>query len=168
MNHSMNGRLGPALIIAATLTLVMLPVRENWAAKPKDSFPLSYYPMFSATRGATYSSPSLVGWTHDGQRRVIPYTFAGGGGFNEVRRQVRTLIGDKKAQDVCRKVARRLARSQRSEAAGIEKLQVLTATHNLDQYFRGNKQAIRERVHATCPVVREQASVPQPQQESAQ
>lgn len=156
MKEWMKGKFGPAAAIVVTLGLVLAPVTENWEKKPKDNFPLSYYPMFSAARGETYSSPSLVGWTREGERRLVPHTFAGGGGFNEVRRQVRSRIEEHKAKDLCRKVARRVARSGRREVAGIERLQVITATHNLNSYFHGDKQAVKEKVHATCPVTREQ------------
>lgn len=161
MKEWMHGRLGPGLMIAMTLGLVLSPIRNNWAKEPKDSFPLSYYPMFSASRGDRYSSPSLVGWTRDGKRSVVPYTFAGSGGLNEVRRQVRKRIEEQKAQALCEKVARRVARSPRLTAAGIEGLQVITATHNLNAFFHGNKQALKEKVHASCPVVREQNAVSQ-------
>lgn len=158
MKEWMNGRLGPALIITATLVVVLAPVRNNWERKPQDDFPLSYYPMFSAPRGQKYSSPTLVGWTRDGRRSVVPYTFAGSGGLNEVRRQVRKRIEEHKADALCEKVARRVARSARPAAAEIERLQVITATHNLDAFFHGDKQPLKEKVHAGCPVVRERKS----------
>jgi hypothetical protein len=84
MNPNMNNRLVPAAVITLMLGLVLAPVTQNWAKKPKDNFPLSYYPMFSDVRGETYSSPTLVGWTRDGERRVVPYTFAGDAGHSSV------------------------------------------------------------------------------------
>lgn len=156
MTEWMNGRLVPGLIIAMTLGLVLSPIKNNWEKDPKDNFPLSYFPMFSAARGDRYSSPTLVGFNRDGKRSVVPYTFAGSGGLNEVRRQVRNRIEQHKAQALCEKVARRIARSKRPASAEIESLQVITATHNLNAFFHGNKQPLKEKVHASCPVVREQ------------
>lgn len=152
MNDSLKQRIGPALAIVFTVVVVLSPITQNWSEKPKDNFPLSYYPMFSATRGETYTSPSMVGWTAAGERRVVPYTFAGSGGLNEVRRQVRARIQERKAGQLCRKVARKLARSSNPDMAGLERLQIVMTTHNLDAYFHGNKQAVREKVYATCPV----------------
>jgi len=82
----------------------------------------------------------------------VPYTFAGSGGLNEVRRQIRARIQERKAKQLCRKVARRLGRSSRPDMAGIERVQVVMATHNLDAYFHGDKRAVKEKVYAACPV----------------
>ncbi len=152
MSELWKQRLGPVLAIVFTVGLVLSPITQNWSQKPKDNFPLSYYPMFSAVRGETYTSPAMVGWTAAGERRVVPYTFAGSGGLNEVRRQVRTRIQERKAKQLCRKVARRVARSSRPEMAGIERLQIVMATHNLDAYFHGDKRAVKEKLYAACPV----------------
>jgi hypothetical protein len=153
MNELWKQRLGPVLAIAFTAGLVLSPITQNWNRKPKDNFPLSYYPMFSAVRGETYTSPAMVGWTAAGERRVVPYTFAGSGGLNEVRRQLRSRIQDRKAEQLCRKVAKRVARSARPDMAGVERLQVVMATHNLDAYFHGDKRAVKEKVYAACPVL---------------
>jgi len=36
----------------AMIGAVLWPVHQNWRARPQDSFPLSYYPMFRAKREA--------------------------------------------------------------------------------------------------------------------
>jgi len=40
------------------LAAVLWPLRENWRAARRDSFPLSYYPMFSARRRSASASPT--------------------------------------------------------------------------------------------------------------
>ena len=67
---------------------VFSPVAENWRDHPSDGFPLSYYPMFSRQRGEVYRQTHLVGVDAENNRILIPYRFAGAGGFNQVRRQI--------------------------------------------------------------------------------
>jgi hypothetical protein len=142
----------PVLFIAITLGTVLSPLAQNWSPQPKDNFPLSYYPMFSARRGSEYSTPSLLGLDAQGRRTILPYRFAGSGGFNEVRHQVRSRIGNGKAKSLCRKLARRIGREKEWQEKQIMTVQVITATHKMDAYFAGNKAALEEKVHASCPV----------------
>src|SRR5688500_190743 len=77
------GLLG-VLLIGATLA----PIAQNWRPEPKDSFPFSYYPMFSQKRGDIYRVHYMVGLDGQGKRHTIPHLFAGEGGFNQTRRQI--------------------------------------------------------------------------------
>ncbi len=55
-----------AMVLAGGVALlgsVLVPIRQNWRAKPRDGFPLSYYPMFSAKRSGTVPSYTLSAWT---------------------------------------------------------------------------------------------------------
>ena len=45
----------------AMIGAVLGPIQQNWRAQPHDSFPLSYYPMFSAKRQAIETFHYLVG-----------------------------------------------------------------------------------------------------------
>ena len=57
-----------------------------------DSFPLSTYPMFSEHRGRSTYVPHVIGLTGAGER-VIPHArHFGGGGLNQVRKQVSRAI----------------------------------------------------------------------------
>lgn len=157
-----SGKKIAALWIAVTLAVVLSPLSQNWSPTPKDNFPLSYYPMFSARRTSEYSTPTLIALTAQGQKTTLPYRFAGSGGFNEVRHQVRARIKDGKAKSLCRKLARRIAREEEWRKKGIMTVQVITATHNLDEYFAGRKEATKEKIHASCPVQSEQSQAVQP------
>jgi hypothetical protein len=145
----------PALLVAITLGVVLSPLAQNWSPKPKDNFPLSYYPMFSARRASEYSTPTLVAVNAQGQRTTLPHRFAGSGGFNEVRHQVRARISNGKAKSLCRKLARRISREENWKEKELMTVQVITATHNLDDYFAGKKAAASEVLHASCPVQNE-------------
>src|SRR5437773_2327725 len=71
---------------------VLWPVQQNWRKPPHDSFPLSYYPMFSAKREAIETFHYLVGRDAEGKRYLIPHSFASAGGLNAARRQINKLI----------------------------------------------------------------------------
>jgi hypothetical protein len=114
--------------------------------------------MFSALRAAEYSTPTLVAFNAEGKPTVLNYELAGSGGFNEVRRQVRSRIAKNKAKTLCRKVARRVAREEDLKSLDLSTVQVITATHNIDAYFAGNKTPVRQKVHATCPVKEESSA----------
>jgi hypothetical protein len=148
-------RRGPVLLIVCTLIVVLSPIAQNWSAKPKDNFPLSYYPMFSALREAEYSTPTLVALNPEGKATVLSYELVGSGGFNEVRRQVRSRIAKNKAKSLCRKLARRVAREEDLRSLDLSSIQIITATHNIDAYFAGNKTPVKQKVHASCPVKEE-------------
>ncbi len=152
---SPESRRGPVLLIVCTLAVVLSPIQQNWMPKPQDNFPLSHYPMFSALRGSEYSTPTLVAINAKGEKTIIPYHLAGGGGLNEVRRQVRTQIDNKKAKSLCRKLARRIARKEDWKVRDLSTVQVITATHNIDGYFAGNRQPVREKIHASCAIQNE-------------
>jgi hypothetical protein len=90
--------------VAGLFSVVMLgatlaPVVENWKEQPQDSFPLSYYPMFSANRAEKYQVHYIVGLDQQGNRHLISYKFAGHGGFNQVRRQINKIVRDSRAED---------------------------------------------------------------------
>lgn len=140
----------PGVLIVCTLAVLLSPVAENWKRKPVDSFPLSYYPMFSAKRAATYSAQTIYGVDGSGKRTVLPYRLAGTGGFNAVRRQLRVHVKEKRAAELCRGVAARLSRSSRRELAGIREIRIATQTHNVDAFFAGERTPLSEKVHAVC------------------
>jgi hypothetical protein len=138
------------LMIGATLA----PVAENWRAEPRDSFPLSYYPMFSAKRSEKYVVHYLVGRDAEGNRHRIPHKFAGSGGFNQTRRQINKLVREKKAADLCHAVAEKVARADTSPFTEIVTVEVVTGSYRFDDYFAGKKSPLSERVRASCAVQR--------------
>ncbi|MDX2034990.1 MAG: hypothetical protein SF339_30220 [Blastocatellia bacterium] len=139
-----------ALLLCATLW----PLRENWRENPRDSFPLSYFPMFSDKRGETYEVTHLVGVAGNGERRKIRHTYAGTGGFNQVRRQIRKTVRRGRAAELCRSVADRVARVRRGELAEVAEVRVVTGEYGLNSFFAGNQKPVAEEIHAVCNVER--------------
>jgi hypothetical protein len=133
---------------------VLLPVAENWKRRPKDSFPLSYYPMFSMRRQRTVRLSCLVGVDGRGERRLLHYSLAGTGGFNQVRRQINHLIREGAAEKLCEVVAAKVARKRSRRYAGILTVMVVTGEFRLQDYYAGRREPLAEEVHASRPVDR--------------
>jgi hypothetical protein len=134
---------------------VLWPIVENWREQPTDSFPLSYYPMFTEKRAEKARVTYMVGFDAQGNRELIPYPFAGTGGLNQVRKQIRKVAQTGKATELCRSVAARIAQSKRERFADVESVQIVTGDYRLADYFSGNKSPVSERVNASCQVERD-------------
>jgi len=145
------GALG-ALLLAATLA----PVAQNWSPAPRDNFPFSYYPMFSAKRSDTYHVSYIVGLDAHGQRHQISHYFAGNGGFNQTRRQIDKLIRNDRATTLCQAIAGAIAREAEPPYTEVATVQIVTGAFRFADYFRANKAPLAERVRASCPVARGQ------------
>jgi hypothetical protein len=147
---------------AVLICAVLSPVQENFRAKPRDSFPLSYFPMFTAKRDGQYQLNYIVGITAQGERLVIPYNYAGVGGFNQVRRQINRRVSKGKAEKLCQSVAKRLAKKvaqkKNHPLAGVVTVQILTGRYRFDDYFAGNKTPLSEKMRSSCAVPRRDAS----------
>ncbi|GAA4271571.1 hypothetical protein U6A24_13375 [Aquimarina gracilis] len=125
-----------AMLISFTiLALVLSPIVENWASKPKDNFPFSYYPMFSKKRKATYGVYYFVGYDTNQNRHIIPYKFAGTGGFNQVRRQIKKAARSNKASEYTQKVAERIALKNNYPYSQLERIELVKGYYHLEKYF---------------------------------
>src|SRR5262245_64024289 len=86
---------GQLLVMCSSFALigaVLWPIHENWRDRPKDNFPLSYYPMFSSKRDAIETFYYVVGVDAEGKRYYVPYRWISEGGGNQVRHQLRRII----------------------------------------------------------------------------
>src|SRR5262245_49850109 len=88
------GKRRAALLSLLMIGAVLWPIQENLRAKPRDNFPLSYYPMFSNKREAVETFYYMVGRDAKGTRYQIPYRSIGDGGGNQIRRQLRIIMND--------------------------------------------------------------------------
>ncbi|MDQ3753169.1 MAG: hypothetical protein M3371_00380 [Acidobacteriota bacterium] len=133
---------------------VLSPIIENLRARPTDGFPLSHYPMFSARREETATVYYLAGFDDAGNRQLIRYNYAGTGGFNQVRRQIRRRVRRGEAKKMCEQVAARIVSRDRKQLAQVTSVQVVEGTYNLNDYFNGKQAPVEEKVHAVCRVGR--------------
>lgn len=132
----------------ALLGAVLWPLRQHWRAEPVDGFPLSYYPMFSAKRKRTASVTHLVGVDANGACRRLPYSYAGAGGLNQVRRQLASMVADGLAEATCAAVAEAVRGRGRTDCRDLIEVRVVTGTYRYADFFAGRTEAIREIVHA--------------------
>jgi hypothetical protein len=137
-------------LIAATLA----PVKENWRDEPKDSFPLSYYPMFSFKRSENYQVHYIVGFDKNGLRYLLPHRFAGSGGFNQTRRQLNKTVREKRAVELCKTIAARVARETDAPYCDIVTVKIVTGSYRFDDYFGGDIAPLSEKTRATAKVQR--------------
>ena len=130
-----------AIFSLVVVLAVAMPIKENWQQKPKDNFPLSYYPMFSFKRGETYSFHYLVGYDSNNQRYYIPYKMLGNGGFNQVRRQINRKCKEGKTDELLEKAAKRIVKSKEAPFADLQRVEVMKGTFHLDNYFLTENKA---------------------------
>src|SRR5207237_1794823 len=104
------GRAGAGVLGALLMGATLAPIAQNWRKQPRDSFPFSYYPMFSEKRGDKYEVNYIVGLDGRGAGHVISYELAGRGGLNSSRRQINKLVRQEQAEQLCRSIADRVAR----------------------------------------------------------
>ena len=142
-----------SVLSIGVLAVVAAPVLENFRAEPRDSFPLSYYRMFSEDRADRQHLTYLEGIDPAGKRYLIPYRFAGTGGMNQVRRQINRLVDQNQAATLCRSVATRVARPS-SGLPELTTVEVITGVFRLSAYFTGDGIPLEENVRARCPVGR--------------
>jgi len=140
----------------AIVIAVISPITENWSANPKDSFPLSYYPMFTKKRSETTSVTYLRGLTEDGERVIIPYKLVGKGGFNQTRKQIRKSVKMGYSSYMCRKVASKIAKMKNKPFNDLVRIQIIEGKYNLNDYFTGvSKKPVFEKVYESCQIKRD-------------
>ena len=146
MKHA---KLIAGLFSAAVILAILWPVTENWQESPKDEFPLSYYPMFSHKRKATYAFYYLIGRDSAGRRHTIPYRYCGTGGFNQVRRQVRKKGKNGHANELTLQVAERLRRCKTAPWNTLTQVALVKGRYHLEDYFVSDqKLPLSEKVYS--------------------
>ncbi len=147
-------RLVALLTSGALLAAVLAPLRQHARPDPRDGFPFSYYPMFSARRSAHGTVTHLVGLQDDGARRVLHHGYLGTGGLNQVRRQLNRSVRDGRAQEVATAVAAVVAVRPRRGDGAVTEVRVVSGRYRYDAFFAGDREPVREQVHATATVHR--------------
>jgi len=161
MSIDTSSRAGPGKLLAlcfcfALIGAVLLPVRENLSRRPKDNFPLSYYPMFSSRREPIETFYYVVGLDSEGRRHQMRHSVIGDGGENQVRRGLRKIVGAGGGPELAQKVAQRVAKRDGRRYRDIVSVSVCRGQYSIDDYFHGKKQPVSERVYGTAAVDRTQ------------
>lgn len=140
-----------ALTGLAAVVAVAFPIVQNFRSKPRDSFPLSHYPMFSAARPDVVTVTHLVGRTCRGSCIDLPCRLLGHGGVNQHRKQIQRAArcqhrSQRLTDGVARLIARRAAHSE------VTAVQLVTRGYRLGDWFEGVLHPVSETVHATSAV----------------
>jgi len=129
-----------ATATAVGLVAVLAPMINLWRASPRDSFPLSHYPMFSARRGAHVEVSYLCGVRADGSRQRLDSRLAADGGMNQERKQIARAVRRGRSDRLARRVARRLdGRSLHGDVVAVE---IVTGTFRIEDHFERPPGAI--------------------------
>jgi len=151
MDH---GKRWAAVFSLAMIGAVLWPIHQNWRKQPHDSFPLSYYPMFSAKREPVEYFYYLVARDEQGARYYVPYQLIGPGGHNSNRRQIRRIVNEGRADYLSRSVAQRLSRQDELPWSKMVTVSVVRGQFAVDDYFHGKQEPVSEQITASCPVER--------------
>ena len=148
------GKRAAAYMSLALVGAVLWPIHENWRSNPRDDFPLSYYPMFSTKRDAVETFYYMVGLDAQGGRHYIPYRYAGPGGLNSTRRQIRKLVREGHATELAQKVAHRVKRAENPPMSEVVTVNICRGEFSVDDFYHGKKTPVTEDVRGSARVER--------------
>ncbi len=144
-----------ATILSIGLVLAILaPIHKSLRGKRGDSFPLSWYPMFSRPRPALEPVVYVIGITASGQRHIVHSRHHVRGAMNRARRQVKRLAKRPgTAKKLCEQVADKFAQRRRGTMSEIVQIRVVRGKFDLDRYFKERHKApASEKIRWACQV----------------
>jgi len=142
----------PYLISALFIGAVVSPYLES---EPKDSFPLSTYPMFSFQKDRKATLEHVVGLTPDGRELFIPPRLIANDEVLQARATIHRTVrrGRLATRKLCAEVAERL-RGESGELGTVTTVEVRRATYDSVEYFTKHAPPTHSKVFARCPVTR--------------
>jgi hypothetical protein len=148
-SHSWRTRLAAYGLSLFALAVVASPM---FAVSPRDSFPLSTYPMFAHTRPRIVDIDHVVAVDGDGQRRVVPPAIVSRGEVLQSKAIIDGAVsrGRRASAALCREIAARLADDADWSATRL--LEVRRDRFDVLGYFSGAREPLESRVHARCRV----------------
>ena len=139
-------RLIPVVLSVGLAAAVMSPLLRS---PPRDSFPLSSYPMFSRRIEAVNGVSTIVGLTGDGSRKTLsPLVISGSDEVTQALVDVGLAVntGDTATASLCEAAAARVTDED------VVTLEVITERYDAVEFFSGAKAPLATSVHATCRV----------------
>lgn len=144
-----------ALISALICLAVLSPIRQGFAARPVDDFPLSWFPMFARPRPELESPVYAVAVEPNGARHKLVQSWWTSGGFNQGATQMLRAASSGQAalDEMCGRIAKKVARKRLPEHAAVTEVHILKGSYSREAYFRdGDRAPVRERRLARCPL----------------
>lgn len=153
MDLSPRARLVAALWSLLLCVVVASPALPAAREGVRDSFPLSWYPMFASSRRAEEAINYVVGREANGGTRPIDVDYwSNGGGYNQARTQLdrALLAGPPSGRAFCARIAAAVAADPEAAVVGLE---IHRSTFSRERFFRdGDPTPSEDRVLLTCPV----------------
>jgi hypothetical protein len=147
-------------VTALLVVAIFLPVHSSFRGSYGDSFPFSWYPMFSRPRPDPEWTFYVLGLERDGTRHVIHRRNYVHGSMNQARRQLVRLARDRdSAKALCSRLARRLAKKESGTFSTIVEVKIVQGYYHMKKFFHErDKTPEREKVYARCRVNRKAKS----------
>jgi hypothetical protein len=142
-------------LLSAVLAFAILsPIKEGWRGIRGDSFPMSWYPMFSRPRGELEKITYMVGMLPDGSRRIIRSGYFVRGPMNQARQHVQKYgRSSSKSMAMCETAAGRMAERMRGPKSRMVQVRLLRGSFSREGYFaEGRKLPAFDVVKAACDV----------------
>lgn len=139
---------------SALLISALFIVATVWPAlrdPPRDSFPLSTYPMFSSLRERPWIDV-IVGFDAAGNQHRIGPGLVANAEVMQAAQTIRKAIRRKQARSLCEQVAARVANS--SDHVEVIRLEVQSRQFDPRSYFVSDRQPLKLRRRASCEVLR--------------
>ncbi len=131
---------------AALVVLLLYPL-----VRGQDGFPLSTYPMFSTPKGTDAKIAHVVGRSADGTATPLRPQLLGTTEIMQASQIARNAVKKAdRAAELCARVAERVAADR--ELASIVSIEVRTDEYDALEYWRGDREPRKSKVHARCEV----------------
>ncbi len=145
----------PALAYAISIALVGAVLSPMIGEVPKDSFPLSTFPMFSHKRPATVEIDHVVAIDDNHDVHVVPPQLVAGSEVLQTKAAIAHAVnrGKQARRKLCRDVAARLA--QDDDYRRIKRVEVRRDRFNVARYFSESKKPLHTQVFVRCSLPRQ-------------
>jgi hypothetical protein len=150
-------RLGATVWTVLVCGAVLSPIVQGFRDKPRDDFPLSWFPMFAAAR-PDLEKPVYAVALGGGEHAFVPSYYWSAGGFNQGASQLIRVAaaGPTKLRPLCERIAGAVAKRPPRGVSAPTVLQIRRGTYSLETFFgAGDATPISEVVLVSCAVPRE-------------
>ena len=147
-------RLGATVWTAIVCGAVLSPIVQGFREKPRDDFPLSWFPMFAAAR-PDLEKPVYAVALGRGERAFVPSYYWSAGGFNQGASQLirAASAGPKKLRPLCERIADAVAKRPPRGIAAPSRVDIRRGTYSLETFFgAGDTKPLSEVVLVSCAV----------------
>lgn len=142
------------LVYVASALMLVIVAYPAFRDPPRDSFPLSDYPMFShGLESPEFTLSHALGVRADGTTEALsPMVSSANREVLQSMMTIHNAVAGGRAGSFCHEVAGRVAES--SDLDDIERVRVVTSRYDSVAYFETGPDPLERTVHAECEVGR--------------